>query len=94
VAIVCGALLSPHFYVYDLSILLIPVLLLRGRYHAAIATACYVLVLIFAGEALRWVVFAVVIPVVLLAECASESRRNPQQINRRESSDNRIEQAG
>jgi hypothetical protein len=73
-AAICSALLlSPHLYLYDYTLILFPVLLLRGRSHVAITTAFYVLpYALFVWKGLDMFAFVAVIPLLFLASAVWE----------------------
>ena len=74
-AAVCSALLlSPHLYLYDYTLMLFPVLLLRGRAHVAFTAVFYVLpYVLFAWKGLDEFAFVAVVPVGFLASAVWES---------------------
>lgn len=75
-ALLGTVLVSPHLYLYSLSLLVLPFLLLSHRWLKYVALLWFVLppALIALGG-LTWFAPAVVIPIALLAICISEVRR-------------------
>ena len=73
-AIVCGVLLSPHLFGYDFAALLLPMMLLKNRVHAAVACGCFAAALLLMSPlAVRFAEWAVVLPVAMLMECVADS---------------------
>jgi hypothetical protein len=74
-AVLCAVIVSPHLYIYDFAALVLPFLLLSGRWLKYVALLWFVEPLaLFATLNLSWFGPAVIIPLLLLAICIAEFR--------------------
>jgi hypothetical protein len=74
-AILCAVLISPHLYIYDLTALVLPMLLLAHRWLKYVAIVWFTLpALLYCFGFLNSFAFAVIIPLLLLAICVAEFR--------------------
>jgi hypothetical protein len=74
-AVVCALLVGPHVYAYDLSCLILPMLLLSHRWLRTAAVLWFVVPpVLYCYGFLTWLAPAVVIPLALLAVCIAQFR--------------------
>jgi hypothetical protein len=74
-AIVCALLVGPHVYAYDLSCLILPMLLLSHRWLRISAVLWFVVPpVLYCYGFLTWLAPAVVVPLALLAVCIAQFR--------------------
>lgn len=79
-AILCAVLVSPHLYIYDFAALVLPLLLLQHRWLKYVAALWFTLPpLLYAIGFLTWFAPAVAIPLLLLALCMAQFRREQSQ---------------
>jgi hypothetical protein len=72
VAILGATLLSFHFFAYDATILLLPILLLSGRLHSYLVVVCYLLpCLLFFWGIPDWFALLTPVPLALLIVAAA-----------------------
>ena len=75
-AILCTVLVSPHLNLYDLAIVVLPFLLLSHRWLKHIALLWFLLPpVLYAVGRLTWFAPVVVVPLLLLAICLAQFRR-------------------
>jgi hypothetical protein len=77
VAILGALILSQHLLIYDFTLLLLPILLLRGPALPWITALCYAMpFVLFAIEGVKLFSLAAVVPILLLGTCMGDLGRH------------------
>ena len=74
IAILCALLFAQHLFIYEYTLLLLPILLLEGPAMPFVAGLCYLVPLVLFLESSAWFAFAAFLPVLLMAVSFSAER--------------------